>query len=98
MVIACIACGTEDKDVELNWLLQTIKDAENAERFVLAQDESGRISFQMMVDVSRERGGLDHTANQFSTIGTRQWANYNPAIIAESILNTSNYFSVRPRR
>jgi len=27
---------------ELNWLLQTIKDAENAERFVLAQYERGK--------------------------------------------------------
>jgi hypothetical protein len=37
---------------ELNWLLKTIKDAENAERFILAQYERGRISFQMMADVS----------------------------------------------
>ena len=37
---------------ELNWLLQTIKDAKTAELFVLAQYERGRISFQMMVDVS----------------------------------------------
>jgi hypothetical protein len=41
---------------ELNWLLQTIDDAESAERFVLAQYDRGRISFQMMADVSeRER-------------------------------------------
>ena len=31
---------------ELNWLLQTIKDPATAERFVLAQYERGRISFQ----------------------------------------------------
>ena len=37
---------------ELNWLLQTINDAESAERFVLAQYARGRISFQMMVDVT----------------------------------------------
>lgn len=37
---------------ELNWLLQTIDDAESAERFVLAQYDRGRISFQMMTDVS----------------------------------------------
>ena len=37
---------------ELNWLLQTIKDAETAERFVLAQYERGRISLQVMADVS----------------------------------------------
>jgi hypothetical protein len=39
-----------DKE-ELNWLLQTIKDAVNQERFVLAQYERGRISFQVMADV-----------------------------------------------
>jgi hypothetical protein len=52
---------------ELNWLLQTIKDTENAERFVLAQYERGRISFQVMADVARERGWIDRTANQFLT-------------------------------
>jgi hypothetical protein len=40
---------------ELSWLLQTINDPETAERFVLAQYERGRISFQMMADVARER-------------------------------------------
>jgi hypothetical protein len=40
---------------ELNWLLQTIKDTETAERFVLAQYERGRISSQMRADVARER-------------------------------------------
>ena len=37
---------------ELYWLLQTIDDAESAERFVLAQYDHGRISFQLMTDVS----------------------------------------------
>jgi hypothetical protein len=37
---------------ELEWLLQTIDDAESAERFVLAQYDHERISFQQMVDVS----------------------------------------------
>ena len=40
------------KREELNWLLQTINDAESAERFVLAQYARGRISLQMMVDVT----------------------------------------------
>jgi hypothetical protein len=44
---------------ELNWLLQTIKDAANAERFVLAQYERGRISFQLMTDIARERGWVN---------------------------------------
>jgi hypothetical protein len=41
---------------ELNWLLQTIKSAEMAERFLLAQYERGRISLEVMVDVARELG------------------------------------------
>jgi hypothetical protein len=44
---------------ELDWLLQTIKDAETAERFVLAQYRRGRISFQMMADVARERDWIN---------------------------------------
>jgi len=46
---------------ELNWLLQTIKDAEIAERFVLAQYERGRISPQLMDDVAPERDGINRT-------------------------------------
>lgn len=48
---------------ELDWLLQTTKDAEAAERFVFAQYERGRISFQMMADVAREWGWINRTAN-----------------------------------
>ena len=48
---------------ELNWLLQTIQDGANAERFVLAQYERGRISFQLMVDISRERGWINRSAS-----------------------------------
>jgi len=55
---------------ELNWLLQTIKDAETAERFVLAQYQRGRISLQVMADVARERGWINSTANQFFTEAT----------------------------
>jgi hypothetical protein len=55
---------------ELNWLLQTIKAAETAERFVLAQYARGRISAQMMADVARERGWINRTANQFLAIAT----------------------------
>ena len=61
---------------ELNWLLQTINDAENAERFVLAQYERGRISFQMMADVARERGWISRTANQFLTTANRRSTEY----------------------
>jgi hypothetical protein len=52
---------------ELNWLLQTIKDAETAERFVLAQYQRGRISCQMMADVALEWDCSNPTANQFMT-------------------------------
>ena len=55
---------------ELNWLLQTIQDAERAKRLVLAQYERGRISFQMMAEVARERGWINRTANQFLTMAT----------------------------
>jgi hypothetical protein len=62
---------------ELSWLLQTINDAETAERFVLAQYERGRISFQMMADVARERAWINPpTANQFMTTATRHSNEY----------------------
>jgi hypothetical protein len=51
---------------EVNWLLQTIKDAKNAERFVSAQYERGRISYQVMADVAREQGWINRLANRFS--------------------------------
>ena len=57
---------------ELNWLLQTIQDAETAERFVLAQYERGRISSQAMADVARERGWIKRIANQFLAMATRR--------------------------
>lgn len=57
---------------ELNWLLQTIRDAETAERFVLAQYQRGRISFQLMTDVAQERDWINPTANQFMAMTTRR--------------------------
>jgi len=55
---------------ELNWLLQTIQDAETAKRLVLAQYERGRISLQVLADVARESGWINRTANQFLTTTT----------------------------
>jgi len=52
---------------ELDWLLQTIKGAATAERFVLTQYERGRISSEVMADVARERGWMNLAANQFFT-------------------------------
>ena len=51
---------------ELNWLLQTIPDAVDADRFVLAQYARGRISFQLMADIARKRGWVNRTAKQFA--------------------------------
>jgi hypothetical protein len=61
---------------EVNWLLQTIKNAKNAERFVLAQYERGRISLQVMADIARERGWINLTENRFFTAGPHQSAEY----------------------
>jgi len=61
---------------ELNWLLQTIKDAETAERFVLAQYQHGRISFQMMSDVARDWGWINSAADQCMTLATRHSNEY----------------------
>jgi hypothetical protein len=44
--------------------LQTIDDAESAERFVLAQYDRGRISFQMMADVSERASRRRNTYGQ----------------------------------
>jgi hypothetical protein len=61
---------------ELNWLLQTIQDAANAERFVLAQYERGRISFQLMSEIARRRGWINRTANQFAITTTGSFTEY----------------------
>jgi hypothetical protein len=61
---------------EVNWLLQTIADAETAERFVLALYERRRISLSVMTDVARERGSANRNSNQSSTTGTRHSNKY----------------------
>jgi hypothetical protein len=61
---------------ELNWLLQTIQDTADEERFVLAQHERGRISFQLMADVARKRDWVNRTANQFAITTTRSLTEY----------------------
>ena len=67
---------------ELNWLLQTIEDADTAERFVLAQYQHGRISFQMMGDVAREQGWINTTAKEFAITTTRHSNEYATAELA----------------
>jgi hypothetical protein len=61
---------------EVNWLLQTIKDAKNAERFVLAQYERGRISLQVMAVVAQERGWINRRANRLLTTDARRSSEY----------------------
>jgi hypothetical protein len=61
---------------ELNWILETIKGTETAERFVWAQYERGRISSAVMADVSRERGWINRNVNQFLTAATHYSTEY----------------------
>lgn len=44
---------------EVNWLLQTIPDSENAKRFLFAQYQRGRISLQLMNEVAPEPDGIN---------------------------------------
>jgi len=44
---------------ELNWLLQTIEDPENAKRFVQAQYQRGRIPYHAMASLARDRKWTD---------------------------------------
>jgi len=70
----------------LNWLLETIQDAQTAERFVSAQYERGRISSKVKIDIARKRGWIDRTANQHLNTATRHSTEYAttelPAAIA----------------
>jgi hypothetical protein len=52
---------------DVNWLLQSIKEPDDVERFLLAQYEHGRISLQVMADIAREQGWINRTVNQFLT-------------------------------
>jgi len=61
---------------ELNWLLQTIKDAQTAERCVLAQYERGRISFAGDGRCSPGTGWINRTSNQFLTTATGHSTGY----------------------
>ena len=47
---------------EVNWLLQTIEDPENAKRFVLAQYQRGRIPYHVMASLARDRNWRDWRA------------------------------------
>jgi len=45
---------------EMNWLLQTIEEPDTAKRFVQAQYGLGRISYQLVVDLARQRDWTDY--------------------------------------
>ena len=45
---------------EMNWLLQTIEEPDTAKRFVQAQYELGRIPYQLVVDLARQRDWTDY--------------------------------------
>ena len=62
---------------ELNWLLQTIKDAETAELFVLAQYERRRISSQVMAYAGAAWSWINRNANQVLTVTTRHSTEYS---------------------
>jgi hypothetical protein len=65
---------------EVNWLLQTIKDPENAKRFLLAQYQRGRISLQLLNDVAPEGDGINPATNPLSTPATIRCAEH-PAMV-----------------
>jgi hypothetical protein len=47
---------------EVNWLLQTIKDPENARRFVQAQYQRGTIPYHLMAGLARDQNWTDGPA------------------------------------
>jgi hypothetical protein len=61
---------------ELKRLLRTIKNAETAELFVLAQYDCWAICSQVMADVGRERGWIYRNANESPTTTTGNSSEY----------------------
>jgi hypothetical protein len=62
---------------EVNWLLQTLKDPNDAKRFLLAQYERGRISLQLMNDVAPQRDGVDRTTPPLLTTTRERWTEHS---------------------
>jgi len=69
---------------EMNWLLQTIEEPETAKRFVQAQYERGRIPYQLVVDLARQRGWTDYLLGRVSIAPSTsvEYATAYPAILA----------------
>jgi hypothetical protein len=57
--------GRESRRTEL--VISTDQGRRDGGAFVMAQYERGRVSFQMMADVARERGSINRNTNQFMT-------------------------------
>jgi hypothetical protein len=55
---------------EMNWLLQTIEEPDTARRFVQAQYERARISYEVMADLAWERRGTDYSAFRVLSMAT----------------------------
>ena len=49
---------------EMSWLLRTIEEPETAKRFVQAQHERGRISYQVVADLARGHSWTAYPAPQ----------------------------------
>lgn len=61
---------------ELKWLLQTTKEPETAERFVLAQYKRGRIPDHVMTEIARERRWIERAAIQVLIAATGRSTEY----------------------
>jgi hypothetical protein len=55
---------------EMNWLLQTIEGPETAKRFVRAQYERARISYEVMENLARERCWTAYSAFHVLSMAT----------------------------
>jgi hypothetical protein len=72
VLILVVESSTVRKRVGREWrrtelVIATDQGRRDGGAFVMAQYERGRISFQMMADVARERGSINRNTNQFMT-------------------------------
>jgi hypothetical protein len=59
----------------MNWLLQTIEDPQDAQRFLLSQYQRGRISLQLLNEVSPEGDAINPATSSLSPAMVR-WAEH----------------------
>jgi hypothetical protein len=70
---------------EVNWLLQTIKDPGDAKRFLLAQYERGRISLQLMNDVTPERDCIIRATSSLFTKAAKHSAEHSAMALVHAL-------------